>query len=436
MAHCEDYIELISAAVDGALSPNQQEKLNAHLASCAECQKLYDNLSALHAALADLPPVEVPEGLKDRIMDAVAAEAENAKVLPFVPKEKKRSPIHWQRWLASAAVLAVVVMGTWSWKPWEVHEPQANSPRYNEVTSDLGMDITSFTVTGTAGAADGAVPAAPARQPSSLSVPADAPAETAPAAMPKLASAPLDATAPAADLTTESADAPAEKNAVRSGKEAPSLSPNVGAAAQGVETAVPDHDETVYGYASVGQAPEVSVPENVPAVQTAPAESGDTIAPQSAVMPRLFSAPIPSDAGESNGSGDSQPSDAPQLSPTAPSVQAIPSPAGEEVPEQGVISRIDAVNALVSRFYDGQVEHIKVTEEESGVRYTVGISPDAYWLGGASGVIVYVDEDEEVYLFDAKNDFSDQWIHLSVNKRTSEIIELEEEEQPSAPASN
>lgn len=414
MAHCDEYLELISASLDGALSLAQQEKLNAHLASCAECQKLYDDLSALHAALMDLPPVEVPAGLKDRIMDAVAAEAENTKVLPFAPKKASR---HWQRWLASAAVLAVVVMGTWSWKPWEVHEPQANSPRSNEVAADRGMDSASFTVTGASGAADGAVPAAPASQPSSLPAPAAAPEETAPAAMPKLASAPLDAAAPTADPTAESADAPAEKNAVRSGSPDWSWDSNGGAAAQGfgasAPTAVPaesgaapSDDETAYGSASVGQALEVSAAESAPAVQSVPTESGDTISPQSAVMPRLFSAPVP---------------------------QSVPSPAMEKVPEQGVISRADAVNALVSRFYDGQVEHVEVTEEEPGVRYAVGISSDAYWLGGASGVIVYVGEDEEVYLFDAKNDFSDHWIHLSVNKQTSEITELEQEELSDPP---
>lgn len=403
MAHCEDYIELISAAVDGALSPNQQEKLNAHLASCAECQKLYDNLSALHAALADLPPVEVPEGLKDRIMDAVAAEAENAKVLPFVPKEKKRSPIHWQRWLASAAVLAVVVMGTWSWKPWEVHEPQANSPRSNEVTSDLGMDITSFTVTGTA---DGAAPAAPASEPSSLSAPADAPAETASASMPKLASAPLDAAAPAADLTTESADAPAEKNAVRSGKEAPSLSPNVGAAAQGFGAsapavpaesgAAPDHDETVYGYAPVGQAPEVSPTENTPAVQSTPTEFGDTISLQSAVMPRLFSAPVP---------------------------QSIPSPAGEKVPEQGVASQAEAVNVLVNYIYEfvGDVEPV---EDSGDASYAVN-SPT-----GVSGVVTCVGEDEEVYFLNYTDDLSPDVLNYSVNKQTGEVTLLAQPPEP------
>lgn len=114
MAHCDEYVALISAAIDGALSPAEQKKLAEHLASCPECQALYEELTALHTALSGLPPVEVPADLTERILAAVAAEQ-------ILPQEKKKSPIPWQRWLASAAVLAVVVAGAWSWKPW-VHD--------------------------------------------------------------------------------------------------------------------------------------------------------------------------------------------------------------------------------------------------------------------------------------------------------------------------
>lgn len=115
MPHCDEYLELISAAVDGALSPAEQKKLESHLASCPECRALYEELTALHAALSDLPPVEVPAGLTERIMDAVAAE----QVLPFAPAGKKKPPVRRWRWLTSAAVLALVLAGTWGLRPWE-----------------------------------------------------------------------------------------------------------------------------------------------------------------------------------------------------------------------------------------------------------------------------------------------------------------------------
>ena len=85
MAYCDEFIELISASLDGALSPVQQEKLDAHLAQCPECRALLEELTSLHTAFSDLPPVAFPENLHERIMKAVAAE----QVLPFAPPEKK-----------------------------------------------------------------------------------------------------------------------------------------------------------------------------------------------------------------------------------------------------------------------------------------------------------------------------------------------------------
>lgn len=427
MAYCEEYMELISASLDGALSPAEQEKLTAHLASCAECQKLFDDLNALHAALTQLPPVEVPEGLKGRILDAVAKEAGN--VLPFAPATKKAPPIRWQRWLASAAVLAVVVMGTWNWKPWE---SRADLPRSAEagMVSDQGA--------GNA-AATGSLPTAPA------------------AANPKSAPIPAPVGSPSAG---EGSPAPAEAAPTAETASAPPASYTAKAAPSSVDITVQAADngsvlsgetsdgEMVYGYpAPGGEGADAFTTQDAPGVQTSSATSGDAPAPQGAVMPRLFSAPIPHSqptAEVPDGSGDSQPTAAPQLFSINPAAQSIPSPAGEDAPEEDApeedvpegdaISRMDAVHALVNRFYDGQVEYVEVTEEEPGVRYAVGISPDAYWMGGASGVIVYVGEDEEVYCFDARNDFSDHWFGVTVNKQTGEILGLDGSIPASTPA--
>lgn len=111
MAHCDESIERISAALDGALSPEEQAKLEAHLAQCPECRALYEDLSKIHQSLLDLPPVEVPQGLAERIMDAVAAEAAQPKVVPL-PRPKK-SAFRWQRWAVTAAAVAVVILGGW-----------------------------------------------------------------------------------------------------------------------------------------------------------------------------------------------------------------------------------------------------------------------------------------------------------------------------------
>ena len=113
MDHCEEYIELISAAVDGALSPREREELDLHLAACPACRSLYEELRSLHAALAAMPPVETPPGLSGRVMDAVAAQAGKGEAVPFAPG--KAPSVRWRRWLASAAALALVATGAWSW---------------------------------------------------------------------------------------------------------------------------------------------------------------------------------------------------------------------------------------------------------------------------------------------------------------------------------
>lgn len=111
MAHCDESIELISAALDGALSPEEQARLEAHLAQCPACKALYEDLNLIHQNLLDLPPVEVPQGLTERIMDAVAAEAAQSKVVPLPQPRKSAFP--WQRWAATAAAVAVVILGGW-----------------------------------------------------------------------------------------------------------------------------------------------------------------------------------------------------------------------------------------------------------------------------------------------------------------------------------
>ena len=396
MAYCEDYIELISAALDGVLSPAEQEKLTAHLSTCRECQKLYDDLAALRSAMSGLPPVSVPPELKERIMDAVAAEAQDAKVVPFAPAEKKASSIRWQRWLASAAVLAIAVLGTWSWKPWESRSDVA-LPHFNETTvSDRGVGSSSHPVTKAAGAA----PAAPI-------VPTPAPPP-----QPEPASAPVEVSAP----TEEGAAAPFSDNSGDALTEFRDANAGMGHGSIKVKTAAPTGGdisafssespsaESAYGFTSVGQAPDASLPEESSSLQTVP---------------------IQSNASVSSISGDSQPTAMPRLFSIAPaaahSAPVLPSTGEEEVSEQSVTSQTDAVNVLVNYIYEfvGTVEPVEDSQDGC---YAVD-SPT-----GVSGTVTCAGEDEEVYLLDYQDDLSPDIFHYTVNKRTGEVILLEQEE--------
>lgn len=102
---CDEALELISARLDGALSPDGEAALEAHLARCPACGALLADLTELHAALDGAEEVPPPADLKDKIMAAVAAE----QVVPF-PAPKKRRP-GWRVWGSAAAVLALALLG-------------------------------------------------------------------------------------------------------------------------------------------------------------------------------------------------------------------------------------------------------------------------------------------------------------------------------------
>jgi anti-sigma factor RsiW len=112
MRTCEEVLELLSAALDGELTDQEQAELAAHLAQCPSCSALFAQLQGLHRAMGELGDVPAPAGFADRVMDQVRAEgatAQTGKVIPFPTQKRKRTP--WRRWVAAAAVVAVVALG-------------------------------------------------------------------------------------------------------------------------------------------------------------------------------------------------------------------------------------------------------------------------------------------------------------------------------------
>lgn len=120
LANCEQYWELISASLDGALTPEEQRRLEAHLAGCPACRSLREELSGLEAELTEL---ESPsEGFADAVMAAAAATEQD---IPFtnLPQDRnagreaqKRVRAWWKpirNWCAIAACCLVALgLGT------------------------------------------------------------------------------------------------------------------------------------------------------------------------------------------------------------------------------------------------------------------------------------------------------------------------------------
>lgn len=97
---CDEVLELLSASLDGEITPAQQAQLDEHLAQCPACRALQTELLGMEEALGSLE-VSAPAGLKEQILDN----------LP--PQAGRKKPLHWQRWCAMAACAALVVLGVW-----------------------------------------------------------------------------------------------------------------------------------------------------------------------------------------------------------------------------------------------------------------------------------------------------------------------------------
>lgn len=103
MSECLKFQELISSAVDNEISSADKQALEAHLAQCESCRRVYDAFSAISGAAAE-SLAEVPENFKENTMSLVMSEASR-------PKGVKRFLNLYGRYTALAAVLAVIIIG-------------------------------------------------------------------------------------------------------------------------------------------------------------------------------------------------------------------------------------------------------------------------------------------------------------------------------------
>ena len=90
---------VISAAVDGTLSPEEHRQLLEHLADCPACREAYEQTLLLHDTFAAWEEPEVPADLTAAVMGRVRQER----------AKNRRRPL-W-RLAAAAACLAVILYG-------------------------------------------------------------------------------------------------------------------------------------------------------------------------------------------------------------------------------------------------------------------------------------------------------------------------------------
>lgn len=101
--NCEEYEILLSARLDGALTPEETARLEAHLAQCPQCRQLAQELETLQAQTAALTQ-EVPRALQENL------EGRDWSRVPqtgTAPSKKKKRLLPWAACAAAAVVLMV-----------------------------------------------------------------------------------------------------------------------------------------------------------------------------------------------------------------------------------------------------------------------------------------------------------------------------------------
>ena len=75
MRYCEEYAALLDAYFDGECTPEEAERVRAHIAGCPGCRAYLNELALLRDAFPDEEDTEVPEGFADGVMAAIRADA-------------------------------------------------------------------------------------------------------------------------------------------------------------------------------------------------------------------------------------------------------------------------------------------------------------------------------------------------------------------------
>jgi anti-sigma factor RsiW len=106
MTHHELELQL-DAYVDGELEPEDARDLESHLQQCADCARLHEARVTLSAAIRhEVPALRAPDVLRGRVRATLRDAAGTSGVRRVLSPGAAR-------WLALAASLAVVALGSW-----------------------------------------------------------------------------------------------------------------------------------------------------------------------------------------------------------------------------------------------------------------------------------------------------------------------------------
>lgn len=139
---CEEFEELSGAYALGAVTPEEREAARAHIAGCAKCTRLAQDLRAVVGVLPlSVTQVDPPESLKERLLAEIRKEGST----PARPVQIGQRPRQRRRWvtplLAAAAILGLMLFGgVLAWNISLLHQVSSLEQQSNS----LGARVTSL----------------------------------------------------------------------------------------------------------------------------------------------------------------------------------------------------------------------------------------------------------------------------------------------------
>jgi hypothetical protein len=167
---CSEARELLSAAVDDALDAGEHDRLDAHLATCADCRREQERVRDTVALLHAVEPARAPAGFVDRVLGA-------ARPVPW-PRRLLRAlflpwPVKLPLEAAASVLVAVGVVYLYQATPEmeraarleppapsTVEAPRAVAPEPRETSRATPSEVTGESAPGAAGAKKDAPPPA------------------------------------------------------------------------------------------------------------------------------------------------------------------------------------------------------------------------------------------------------------------------------------
>jgi len=68
--NCEEFVELVTAYLDGSLEPDAERRFVDHLAECDGCDRYLEQIRHTIGSLAGLPAESLPGQARDRLLAA------------------------------------------------------------------------------------------------------------------------------------------------------------------------------------------------------------------------------------------------------------------------------------------------------------------------------------------------------------------------------